>query len=73
MRAMFCYDVPISFTRETWRGRMRASRGVGAVLNEEQVRAFDEEHAALLEEIAGEGFDVLHRIDAHIFVFKAEG
>lgn len=70
--AMFCCDVPIPFTRDSWRGRMRACRGVGAALDGEQVRAFDEEHAALLEEIAGEEFSVLHRIAAYIFEFKNE-
>lgn len=63
---MFQYDEPIPFTRETWRGRIRACRGIGATLTPEQVRAFDEKHARLLEETAAESFTVLHRIDAHI-------
>lgn len=65
--AMFYYDEPITFTRETWRGRIRACRGVGAVLSPEEVQAFDLEHAKLLQNTVGEEFTVLHRIDAHIF------
>ncbi len=65
--AMFYYDEPIAFTRESWRGRFRACRGVGASLTPEEVQAFDAEHAKLLQDTVGEEFAVLHRIDAHIF------
>lgn len=69
-RAMFYYDEPIAFTRESWRGRMRALRGVGATLSPDAVDAFDAEHDALLQRIAPEWFTILHRIDAHIFTFR---
>jgi SAM-dependent methyltransferase len=64
--AMFVFDEAILFTGESWRGRMRACRGVGAALQRQQVEAFDHEHEALLRSIAGEQFAVLHRIDAHL-------
>jgi SAM-dependent methyltransferase len=67
LKAMFYFDEPIQFTRESWRGRIRACRGVGAALPENQVEIFDQEHADLLENIAPESFTVLHRIDAHFF------
>ncbi len=67
LRAMFFYDEPVPFTRESWRGRIRACRGTGASLRDEEIRAFDREHAALLERVAGETFTILHRIDAHVF------
>ena len=67
VRALFWFDEAIPFTRDSWRGRMRACRGVGAALEPEAVQAFDEEHAALLERIAPEKFTVLHRLDAHLF------
>jgi SAM-dependent methyltransferase len=70
LRAMFWYDEAIAFTREAWRGRIRACRGIGATLCDEQVAAFDAEHDALLARIAGETFTVLHRIDAHVFDFE---
>jgi SAM-dependent methyltransferase len=70
VRAMFIYDEPIDFTRETWRGRIRACRGIGATMTAEEVAAFDAAHDQLLRKIAPESFTVLHRIDAHVFEFK---
>ena len=54
------YDLPVSFTRESWHGRMRVCRGVGASLAEEALSQWDEEHRRLLDEIAPEQFDILH-------------
>jgi SAM-dependent methyltransferase len=66
LRLFFCYDEPIPFTRERWRGRIRACRGVGATLSPEGVAEFDSEHAELLRRIAPPRFSVLHRIDAYV-------
>jgi len=46
----FSYDVAVPYTHESWRGRIRASAGVGAALTEERVQAFDKALAALLRE-----------------------
>lgn len=54
------FDLNVPFTRESWNGRMKACRGIGASLNEEDVKAFEREHMALLEKIAPERFTVLH-------------
>ena len=54
------YDLMVPFTRETWHGRMKACRGVGASLSEEELQRWDAEHRRLLEEAAPERFDVLH-------------
>lgn len=70
VKAFFYYDEPIHFTRDTWRGRIRACRGIGAALSTEEVRRFDEEHGTLLKDIAGERFAILHRIVCHMFKFK---
>lgn len=64
--ARFWYDEPIPFTRESWRGRIRAYRGVGATLSDHEVCRFDREHAQLLARITGETFSILHRINAHL-------
>lgn len=66
VRAMFWFDAAVAFTRESWRGRMRACRGVGATLTPAEVEAFDAEHDALLARIAPKRFSVMHRIDAHL-------
>ena len=67
---LFVYDEQIPFTRESWRGRMRALRGIAASLSESEVAAFDAEHEALLERLAGEEFAVWHRLHAHVYSCK---
>ncbi|MFN8482503.1 MAG: methyltransferase domain-containing protein [Anaerolineae bacterium] len=46
----FSYDVLVPYTHADWRGRIRASAGVGASLTPVEVAAFDSELAALLAE-----------------------
>lgn len=67
LKGMFFYDEQIAFDIEMWRGRIRACRGVGAALSEDEVKKFDEEHEKLLQRAVTNNFTVLHRIDAHIF------
>ena len=54
------YDLTVPFTKESWHGRMRACRGVGASLSEEELTRWDIEHRELLDRIAPEEFEVLH-------------
>ena len=54
------YDLMVPFTKESWHGRMKACRGVGASLSAEELRQWDTEHRLLLDEIAPEKFEVLH-------------
>jgi SAM-dependent methyltransferase len=68
--AMFVFDEAIPFTRESWRGRIRACRGIGASLTRGAVEDFDQEHDELLRRIAPDQFTVLHRIDMHLFRVK---
>jgi len=44
----FSYDVNVPYSHDAWRGRIRASAGVGASLSPDAVLAFDTDHAALL-------------------------
>jgi SAM-dependent methyltransferase len=44
----FSVDFAIPYSHEGWRGRMRASAGVSGSLAPDQVKAFDEELAAML-------------------------
>jgi len=70
LSTFFAYDEDIPFTRVSWRGRMRALRGIAASLNAEAVAAFDEAHDTMLREIAGEAFTIKHRIDATILTIN---
>ena len=53
----FLLHVP--FTRESWNGRMKACRGIGASLSETEIAKWEEEHKKLLVQIAPEKFDIL--------------
>ncbi|HUA37507.1 MAG TPA: class I SAM-dependent methyltransferase [Candidatus Sulfopaludibacter sp.] len=57
----------LPFSRQSWRGRIRACRWIGAALSSEQTEAFDREHEALLERIAPDRFAIPHRITIRIF------
>ena len=54
------YRLNVHFTRETWHGRMKACRGIGASLAPAELQAWEREHRAMLAETAPEEFDVKH-------------
>jgi hypothetical protein len=64
------FDINVPFTRESWDGRIRACRGIGASLPQEQIEAFTLEHRKLLNEIAPETFNILHYATMQIFKVK---
>lgn len=68
--ALLVYDEDLKFTREEWRGRIRALRGIGASLSAEQVEAFDREHDQMLKEKFGDEFIIPHRITARVLTPK---
>ena len=61
------YDLDVPFTRESWNGRMRACRGVGASLSAEEIALWEREHIEMLKKIAPEQFDVKHYAAMKIF------
>ena len=54
------YLLNVPFTRESWNGRMKACRGIGASLTGEEISRWEREHKELLVRIAPEEFSVLH-------------
>lgn len=54
------YILPVHFTRESWNGRMKACRGIGASLPLEKIAEWEREHLKLLSEIAPPEFDIRH-------------
>lgn len=54
------YKLPVPFTRESWNGRMRSCRGVGAALSEEDIARWEREHTEMLSKKAPENFNVKH-------------
>lgn len=62
MEKEFSYSEDIPFTRDTWAGRIRATRGVGAVLDGEGLKAFDSRHKSMLENNAPDQFAIPHHV-----------
>lgn len=54
------FDLHVPFSRETWHGRMKACRGIGASLPDEEIAQFEKEHRKLLNRTAPENFTILH-------------
>ena len=53
------YDMDISFTRESWNGRMKACRGIDASLSPSEIAEFEKEHLAYLKTVP-EKFTIPH-------------
>lgn len=73
MRAGFCdietfsFDLPVAYTHESWRGRVRSGGGVGGSLSSADLAAFDAELAQLLKRhFPSEPLLVTHRAFAVI-------
>ncbi len=64
-------DLCVPFTRESWHGRMKACRGVGASLNAQDFSAFDKEHYEMLCSYP-DSFDILHFAAITILKSKKE-
>ena len=62
----FTFDVDTPYSHEAWRGRVRASAGVGAVMSPDKVAAFDSDLATILKDKFPEPMTVLHRVFAAI-------
>lgn len=56
------YTVEIPFTRDTWHGRMKACRGVGASLSADELARWETAHKALLNDIAPPAFSIKHYV-----------
>ena len=54
------YTLNVPFTRESWNGRIKACRGIGASLSPDEIEKWEKEHTQLLCDIAPEKFDILH-------------
>jgi SAM-dependent methyltransferase len=63
----FEYDVDVTYSHASWRGRIRACSGMGASLPSEQVDAFDERFARILaQRFPEDPLHVVHRVFALI-------
>lgn len=56
------FDAHVLFTRDSWNGRMKACRGIGASLPPQKIAEFEKEHLSLLEKTVERSFAVLHLV-----------
>jgi SAM-dependent methyltransferase len=60
-RDSFSFDLSLEYTQENWRGRIRASAGIGASLPPDEVARFDDAHRLLLAERFADPLHIPHR------------
>ena len=59
---MLTYDLPVTFSRDSWHGRIKACRGIGASsLSQDEIAAWEKEHMAYMQTLP-EVFDILHYV-----------
>lgn len=61
------YIEDLSFSVDSWLGRIRACRGVAAALSEEEVQNFNEEHKKLLQSFNKSELSIPHQILIHVY------
>lgn len=54
------YPVKVHFTRDSWNGRLKACRGIGASLSDEEIESWEIEHKKMILKIAPDEFDIMH-------------
>ena len=54
------FRLKVHFTRDSWHGRMKACRGIGASLSAKEITEWEREHKELLNKTAPQEFDILH-------------
>lgn len=50
----------VHFTRESWNGRLKACRGIGASLSESEISEWEQENKKFLSENVPPEFDIIH-------------
>lgn len=60
LESSIVFDLKVPFTIDTWNGRIKTCRGIGASLSPEKVAQFEKEHVSMLQKITPPTFEVLH-------------
>jgi SAM-dependent methyltransferase len=68
----FTFDLMIPYSQEAWRGRIRASAGVGASLPPDAIARFDHEFKEFLEKNYEETLKIPHRVFCLVCTPKEE-
>ena len=67
---MTTFDAMIPFTRESWHGRLKTCRGIGASLSKADLDLWDREHRKLLEDSTPKKFEILHYVSLAVLKKK---
>ena len=68
VEALSTFDVELPFTYETWAGRIRACRGIGAsAMDQATIDRFNEEHLKMLKGITADNFTILHQMTIEVY------
>ena len=70
-RSFHMIEEALPFTYDSWCGRIRACRGIGASLARERIAQFDAEHRELLNELVPESFTIRHQMTIHLYAKAA--
>ena len=66
------YNENLHFTKDSWRGRIRTCRGLGASLTENEVNNFDSEYKSLLNKYNTNYLNIRHQIHVEIYRLKLD-
>lgn len=70
VETLHTYDELLPFTYESWNGRIKASRGVGASLTPEKVEGFHHRHLDKLRSMTQDHFYIPHQIILEVYRVK---
>ena len=69
LQTFHSYTAKLPFSQESWRGRMCATKFIGAALPSEQMTRFDAELAGILRSTGQKKFDISHNIRINIYKY----
>lgn len=64
------YKIDVPFTQESWHGRMKACRGVGASLSDDDIKSWEKEHKEFLLKNTNQSFNIKHYVAMKILQVK---
>ena len=71
IRSHHKFKVEVPYSNTSWRGRLRANRGIGASLSQKEIEAFDRELDQLIQNVhSDQAFTVTHRARMTAFEVK---
>ncbi len=67
LETLHTYEEDLPFNYDTWRGRFRSCRGIGATLDKVEVDRFDQEHLQMLMQLTPDNFTIPHQLTIEVY------